>query len=417
METRATAEKEEARLVREVLAENPPETKGERDEWKLQTGIHRKEDIFATGKEEAMWTKIERLFHLGVKDPAELVKQLEFHDPFGTAKPETFVCPMEKEHRVDSMPGKKYPFYENASTAAFKRGDKDAFIFYQHLRKAGGTGFCDLAKKNMKRGEIPAYYCMPDRKGSLSTPPWNNAHYLQQQLLEKGHRIASNEWDAWNAKNHNKLALPKAAFVTTFRHPLDRWYSQYRFEHLEHRDGSGEGDPRLSFMDYYDRQKDWTEGLNYYVTTFDGTSDERDESKRGGDFYWTYHKYQKLMKQQLQGTVKGGLPFSFFKNSLVNLQSTFDLLLVLEYMDMPSHFSMIKKKLGWIVPPVKTLPHETQARREVSKDTGKTVSVTAKEAIPTKDYERLARENVFDLLMYAVVRRMVLERMTCIDAV
>lgn len=22
------------------------------------------------------------------------------------------------------------------------------------------------------------------------------------------------------------------------RHPVDRWYSQYRFEHVEHRDGS-----------------------------------------------------------------------------------------------------------------------------------------------------------------------------------
>ena len=40
-------------------------------------------------------------------------------------------------------------------------------IFYQHLRKAGGTSFCDLANKNIPRKEIPPYYCMPDNKGSL----------------------------------------------------------------------------------------------------------------------------------------------------------------------------------------------------------------------------------------------------------
>ena len=107
------------------------------------------------------------------------------------------------------------------------------------------------------------------------------------------------------------------------------------------------------------------------------------------------------------------MPYSFFKNSLIHLQSTFDLVLVIEFMDLPSHFDMITKKLGWTVLPVKTLPHETQAKREKAVDTGKTVSVTAKEAMPAKDYDRLARENVIDLLMYAVVRRMVLERMTC----
>ena len=36
-----------AALVREVLSENPPETRGVREEWKAQSGWHRKEDIHA----------------------------------------------------------------------------------------------------------------------------------------------------------------------------------------------------------------------------------------------------------------------------------------------------------------------------------------------------------------------------------
>lgn len=32
-------------LVRQVIAENPPEEQGIRDEWALKVGIHRKEDV------------------------------------------------------------------------------------------------------------------------------------------------------------------------------------------------------------------------------------------------------------------------------------------------------------------------------------------------------------------------------------
>ena len=103
------SEENKARLVKEVLAENPPKTKGEREEWKLQTGVHRKENIFATSTEEAMWTKIERLFHMGTTNPAKLVELLELHDPFGTAKPENFVCPTNRRTGLTLYPGRYTP--------------------------------------------------------------------------------------------------------------------------------------------------------------------------------------------------------------------------------------------------------------------------------------------------------------------
>jgi hypothetical protein len=425
---------EEDALVREVLKENPAEEKGERSEWAEKTGVHRKEDIWVPGGgkggEDDMWKKIETLFELGNKDPRKLVKLLEEEDPFGTASPETFVCPAAVGSRVDSVPGVTYPFYQSRSdttnldaadtgastttsaAAAFRHGDKDSFIFYQHLRKAGGTGFCELAKSNMQRNEVPPYYCMPDERGSLATPPWNDAAYLQVKLKQKGHRIASNEWDAWNSEQHVPAKMPKAVFATTFRHPLDRWYSQYRFEHLEHRDGSAENAPRKGFMAYYDQNRDWTEGMNYYLSTFEGEADTKLPKPKTGDFYWTYHKYQKLMKQQLHHSVEGGIGFKFFQRSLQNLQQ-FHLVLVTEFLDLPQHFDMVTDTLGWIVPPKKTLPHAVQAHRDTDAASGKTVSVRAKDALTPAEYARLAQENVFDLLLYAVVRRMVLERMAC----
>lgn len=45
-------------------------------------------------------------------------------------------------------------------------------------------------------GAVPKYYCMPDDRGSLATPPWNTA-WLMETMHKKKFRIAANEWDAF----------------------------------------------------------------------------------------------------------------------------------------------------------------------------------------------------------------------------
>jgi hypothetical protein len=42
---------------------------------------------------------------------------------------------------------------------AFRNGTVPYFLFFQHLRKAGGTNFCSLAKDNLLKKELPKYYC------------------------------------------------------------------------------------------------------------------------------------------------------------------------------------------------------------------------------------------------------------------
>lgn len=74
--------------------------------------------------------------------------------------------------------------------------------------------------------------------------PWNEEKYLNNAMFSHNYRIASNEWDAFYSRFHNYSYVVTA---TTFRNPLDRWYSQYRFEHLEHRDGSSQDSPRQTF--------------------------------------------------------------------------------------------------------------------------------------------------------------------------
>lgn len=73
---------------------------------------------------------------------------------------------------------------------------------------------------------------MPDNKGSLATSSWSNTEYLTEQMRKHDYKISSNEWDVYEEKN-NEIA--NVVLATTLRHPVDRWYSLYRFEHLEHR--------------------------------------------------------------------------------------------------------------------------------------------------------------------------------------
>lgn len=70
---------------------------------------------------------------------------------------------------------------------------------------------------------------MPDNKGSLATPPWDTKEYLTNHILQHQYRVVANEWDVLYSYFFD---YPGAIFATTIRNPLDRWYSQYRFEHL-----------------------------------------------------------------------------------------------------------------------------------------------------------------------------------------
>ena len=124
-----------------------------------------------------------------LSDPAKLLQQLDEADPLGVnvESVEAFACPVPAERLTQ-------PDLRRMEIAAQFREGK-GFVFFQHLRKAGGTGFCDLAARSMP-GKTPAYYCMPDQRGTLATPPWNTS-WLLDTMAARGFRIAANEWDAF----------------------------------------------------------------------------------------------------------------------------------------------------------------------------------------------------------------------------
>lgn len=64
-----------------------------------------------------------------------------------------------------------------------------------------------------------------------------------------------------------------AIFATTFRHPMERWYSQYRFDYLEGRyvkSQDRQSQNKKSFLEWYREYKNWFTCQNVFINTFVG---------------------------------------------------------------------------------------------------------------------------------------------------
>lgn len=371
-------------------------------------------DVIATGKQidAPIMDEIEYLFKLGVDNPSLLVNVLlnnsfvDIRDGVAiehsgmnlnlfesSVHTSDFVCPPDNR-RIEST-----KMFNSSRSLNFKYSNSSYWIFYQHLRKAGGTGFCELARSNMKKGTVPPYYCMPDNKGALATPPWNNQDYLWGNMAKHGFRIASNEWDSFQAYH---LQWKNAVFVTTFREPVERWYSQYKFEHLERRDGQAANMPRKPMIQWYHNNHEYFMGSNYYIKTFMGVVDQIDSSTRLGDFYWTYKKFRKYKIQ-----------WRDFLTALDTIRK-FNLILVLDMLDDSNTGLLLERVLGWRKPPIRVRPHDKQApKREEDAMQIPLGGSSASHKIPHDDYIEIATDNALDMLFYKVIRRIYLERYAC----
>ncbi|CAM9519665.1 unnamed protein product, partial [Hapterophycus canaliculatus] len=351
------------------------------------------------------WNLLEKLHSIGINNPGELARILEEEDPFKVAveSPDRFQCPVNEADRF-SVPDLR----DHDKEEAFKAGQ--GFIYYQHLRKAGGTGFCEMAGRrvgngaNMPTVEVPTYHCMPDNRGAMATPPWSKREFLMDKMQQNGYRITANEWDAFPLEH---LDLPGAVFGTTFRHPVDRWYSQYRFEHVEHRDGSKPGSKSMPFDQWYKRMRPYVMGDNYYVKTFCGQANPPDETlmkdlnkqgkpKHTSDLSWSYHKFNPWKDKQVS--------WEDLRSAIEVLQK-FHLILVLDYVE--DEMWALEEALGWKQARKQVLPHERQAVRENKK------SIPAKEALSNEVWTEILHANVFDLLLFQWAKRIYLERSAC----
>jgi len=176
-------------------------------------------------------------------------------DFFGLAALERGGCPSgELKWLPERGPQEPAARFRNRATAG-AQGGRAVMVWYEHLSKAGGTSFCKLAGKNMKRKEVPSYYCMPSEPGmpDARVGQWSNAK-LQAYHARTGELLVSNEWEPFPLERLEMQSVAKQPFanggggggtrggaasgldepldlvlVTSIRDPLNRLVSAWKF--------------------------------------------------------------------------------------------------------------------------------------------------------------------------------------------
>ena len=141
--------------------------------------------------------------------PAEVVlAKLQTQDPFGVRQFEQRLLDEESnkgaflnpEHLKDLFPCPAdritLPDQRNHSKiTAFRDPMNPTYLFFQHLRKAGGTNFCTLAQDNLRRSSVASYFCMPDMEWSGNKCAGCLDSYTNAQIDRNMHaKGQSNSW-------------------------------------------------------------------------------------------------------------------------------------------------------------------------------------------------------------------------------
>jgi hypothetical protein len=308
-----------------------------------------------------------------------------------------FVCPPTR-YRIT------LPDARNHTTLTAFRNKNDAnqksftFIFFQHLRKAGGTTFCKLAGDNLPTGSVPPYFCMPDFQWQPQIKPcagclgrWNNSEIVRR-MQSQGHRIAGNEWDAFDPSRFFKLP---AVFATIFRRPLDRAISQFRFECIEDR-----GCKQTNITKWWEDEKGFH---NVYTWTF---------TKLNRFLISNIYRSGRLEDCEKRGSLVG---------QALDTLSQFHLILVMEWLGYSS--SQVESILGFSN--TSLLTHRVRPRvnlyaRNDGQDLNRLgaggvglASWNPKDYLSPQQYSVMSVDLALDMILNEAARRMFLERMVC----
>ncbi len=218
---------------------------------------------------------------------------------------------------------------------------------------------------------------------------WSNKE-ITTRMLSSGFRIAGNEWENFDVSRH--FDLP-AIFATSFRKPLDRALSQFRFECIEDR-----GCVTKDVHQWWDKRKDlW----NVYTRTFADPAVGVKEYFRGS------HSHE---RKNLMATAMDTL-------------SKFHIVLCMEFLAYAA--PQVKSILGFqdvSALTTRVRPHISQAVRNDGQDKNvlgsagiKEASWDPKEYLDKDQYKRMSEDLALDEILTDVARRMFLERLVCMD--
>lgn len=176
---------------------------------------------------EADASLLDALLDLALLDPAAAVAALA-RDPLGVANvsdPGAWRCPRSRVLTRDPL---RNP--SAAAAAALRDRRPGAFVWFDHLSKAGGTSFCEFARRNLGVKRTPSYYCMPSDGAAIDgrVGRWPSDK-LDAYLDRTRHQVVANEWDPFPAGPLDARFRDVAVLATIVRDPLDRLVSTYKF--------------------------------------------------------------------------------------------------------------------------------------------------------------------------------------------
>ncbi|KAJ8601372.1 hypothetical protein CTAYLR_005027 [Chrysophaeum taylorii] len=265
-----------------------------------------------------------------------------------------------------------------------------AFLWFEHLSKAGGTSFCAFARKNVGARRTPPYYCMPSDGAKIAGTDgrvgrWKSAQ-LREYVRRTKHAIVANEWDAFPGLDDLR---DDAVLATVVRDPVDRLVSAYKFWGRLH--NPNKKNPRSA--------QDWL-GMK------DRAARQRPHRRFPDDFLSQVGRNNFAVWKFASG---GGN--DKFEDCGDNATCDREALLVaidrLEAFHVAAPMlwqhaaAPLYRRLGWTdTAPVHRVPTGTIQNSDAKLELG-------------QDYERFREANVFDYVLWTWLRRAFLERVRC----
>lgn len=274
-------------------------------------------------------------------------------------------------------------------------------VYYEHLSKAGGTSFCELARDNMPKREVPDYYCMPSEPGKIDARvgTWTKEK-LANYFRTKPHRLVSNEWEPFQLdfldlrRTEETLGPDELTllFVTSLRDPINRLLSAHKFWGVLNNPSKNKPSLETYLQRRAQAARRWTIG----------SSDFNGNVGRFNFFTWKFSggalpvNPQQLEAERLLSAAAAGLDVDLSPppvdwpgpfQTAVRTLAAFDLAIPIE--SMSADHGPVEEALGW-----------TDFTKEHVVNMGQVRNNDASNTLPPAEYHALWDANALDVILW-----------------
>jgi hypothetical protein len=326
------------------------------------------------------------LLDLALLAPRDALAALD-KDPLGVERvtnASEWRCPAERLLSSSNAPSRE-------ALRRMRENRDGAFLWFDHLSKAGGTSFCKFARKNVGMKSTPRYYCMPsdgaDIPGTDGRVGRWPASQLREYLQRTHHRVVASEWDPFPAQMLSEFR-DDAVLASIIRDPLDRLVSAHKFWGVLNNPSKNAPDPVkwLRNMDKRARSRTMAQAPRDYLQ----------QVARNNFAVWKFAFSTDGRFHDCRGDA------SCSRAALEAAVNTLSRFHVLAPTTWQAHAGPLYARLGW-----------SKLEEEHVVNIGTVQDSSSRRALPAADYDALREANVLDEILWHWARRAFLESLHC----